>query len=235
MARSALLAALAACCAVIAFGVGASAFGIIDSSGTTSSDGGETRPVNSGGPSEASDIASSDDSSDSDGYCVSCWGGVRSLVDGWIPAANPLLLLGVTAIVVISLGIAGLRSNSDRTSPPDEEPLRSTTIEDRSTDETSSEIAISGASEMNRVYRAWQAMIERLDVERPATTTSREYAHAAIAAGLDGDAVTQLTELFERVRYGDANPTDDREQQALDALDALKASDDSENSSGGEN
>nr|WP_282594205.1 DUF4129 domain-containing protein [Halorientalis brevis] len=77
------------------------------------------------------------------------------------------------------------------------------------------------AAVTNDVYRAWQQLVERVDVADPETTTTREYARRAVDAGLDAAAVERLTELFDQVRYGDAAPTETREQQARDAAERL--------------
>lgn len=66
----------------------------------------------------------------------------------------------------------------------------------------------------NEVYRAWREMTDLLDVEDPATSTPREFAGAAVEAGLDREDVDELTRLFEDVRYGDLQPTADHEQRA---------------------
>ena len=58
----------------------------------------------------------------------------------------------------------------------------------------------------NEVYRAWREMTDLLDVEDPETSTPGEFADAAVDAGLGGEAVHELTRLFEDVRYGDAPP-----------------------------
>ncbi|MES3162389.1 MAG: DUF4129 domain-containing protein [Halorubrum sp.] len=70
----------------------------------------------------------------------------------------------------------------------------------------------------NEVYRAWREMTETLDIDRPASSTPAEFASAAVDAGVAEEPVSQLTAVFERVRYGGADPTDDRERQAVDAL-----------------
>lgn len=71
----------------------------------------------------------------------------------------------------------------------------------------------------NEVYRAWREMTEYLDVDAPASSTPGEFAEAAIAEGLDPDRVAALTDVFERVRYGDAEP----ERYEEDAVSALRA------------
>jgi len=70
----------------------------------------------------------------------------------------------------------------------------------------------------NEVYRAWRDMTAVLDVDRPESSTPAEFAAAAIDAGVDKEPVTDLTAVFERVRYGGEDPTDDRERQAVEAL-----------------
>jgi hypothetical protein len=69
----------------------------------------------------------------------------------------------------------------------------------------------------NAVYRAWHEMTTALDVADPETATPGEFAVAAHEAGLDPDAVADLTTVFEAVRYGD-EPVDDHEERALAAL-----------------
>ena len=70
----------------------------------------------------------------------------------------------------------------------------------------------------NEVYRAWRDMTDVLDVDRPASSTPAEFATAAVDAGVDEEPVTALTEVFERVRYGGEDATDDRERRAVEAL-----------------
>ena len=70
----------------------------------------------------------------------------------------------------------------------------------------------------NAVYRAWREMTDALEIERPETTTPEEFADEAVAAGMARDDVRELTEIFEAVRYGDADVTEARERRAMDAL-----------------
>lgn len=70
----------------------------------------------------------------------------------------------------------------------------------------------------NGVYRAWVAMTEVLDVDHPETSTPREFADAALEAGIDSADVSELTALFEEVRYGTTPVTADHEQQAQETL-----------------
>jgi len=70
----------------------------------------------------------------------------------------------------------------------------------------------------NEVYQAWREMTAVLDVDRPASSTPAEFATTAVDAGVDEEPVAQLTAVFERVRYGGEDPTDDRERRAVEAL-----------------
>jgi hypothetical protein len=81
----------------------------------------------------------------------------------------------------------------------------------------------SGRESSNDVVRAWRELADVLDVARPATSTPREFATAAIDAGVDPTAVSELTTLFEAVRYGDRPPTPDRTERAIAALERIDA------------
>lgn len=73
----------------------------------------------------------------------------------------------------------------------------------------------------NDVHRAWYAMARHLDVTAASSDTPRELAGTAIDQGLEREAVRDLTTQFERVRYGQGQPTAEREQRALAALERL--------------
>ncbi|WP_238709250.1 DUF4129 domain-containing protein [Natronorubrum halophilum] len=70
----------------------------------------------------------------------------------------------------------------------------------------------------NAVYRAWREMTQPLEVDRPDSSTPREFARAAVDAGMDREHVDELTRLFEDVRYGDASTTAEREERAIAVL-----------------
>jgi len=80
-----------------------------------------------------------------------------------------------------------------------------------------------GTDADNEVFRAWRSMTEHLDVDRPESSTPREFADAAVAAGFARADVTELTDLFAAVRYGGEDATDDREQRAVAALRRIEA------------
>ena len=70
----------------------------------------------------------------------------------------------------------------------------------------------------NAIYRAWREMTEYLDVDNPQASTPAEFADAAVDVGMARDDVTELTRLFEEVRYGGEDPTEDRSERARRAL-----------------
>jgi hypothetical protein len=77
----------------------------------------------------------------------------------------------------------------------------------------------------NEVYRSWSGMIERAGVEDIRTKTPNEIAKSAKEAGLDSEAVDELTDVFEEVRYGDAEPTAKQERRAKEAFERIKRND----------
>lgn len=127
------------------------------------------------------------------------------------------LFLGL-ALIVLILGYLIKRTKS---SSDGGEQMRQTV------DETSDHVIASAAGDAadeladdteNGVYRAWARMAEVLDVEHPDTSTPREFADAALAAGLNPEDVSELTELFEEVRYGTTDVTPAQEDRAREAL-----------------
>ncbi|OYR45710.1 MULTISPECIES: DUF4129 domain-containing protein, partial [unclassified Halorubrum] len=52
----------------------------------------------------------------------------------------------------------------------------------------------------------------------PASSTPAEFAAAAVDAGVDAEPVGDLTAVFERVRYGGEEATEERERRAAEAL-----------------
>lgn len=74
----------------------------------------------------------------------------------------------------------------------------------------------------NEVYRAWREMTGLLDVEDPETSTPGTFAEAAVAAGIDREHVTELTRLFEEVRYGHKDP-EAREDHAVEIFRTIES------------
>lgn len=69
----------------------------------------------------------------------------------------------------------------------------------------------------NAVYRAWVEMTDLIDVENPEVYSPGEFAATAIGLGMDESDVTELTQLFNEVRYGDKD-ADSREDRAISVL-----------------
>ncbi|MFC4438360.1 MULTISPECIES: DUF4129 domain-containing protein [Natrialbaceae] len=94
-----------------------------------------------------------------------------------------------------------------------------------------------GTAVDNEVYRAWREMTALLEVERPESSTPREFADAAVDAGLERDHVEELTRLFEDVRYGDVETTAAMEERAVSVLRRIEteyARDESESADTGD-
>jgi hypothetical protein len=70
----------------------------------------------------------------------------------------------------------------------------------------------------NAIYRAWSEMVALLDAPDPQSGTPREFAAAAIDAGMNPEEVDVLTRTFEEVRYGDAALSEERRERATEAL-----------------
>lgn len=70
----------------------------------------------------------------------------------------------------------------------------------------------------NVIYRAWSEMVALLDAPDPQSGTPREFATAAVDAGMNPQQVDVLTRTFEEVRYGDAALSEERRERAIEAL-----------------
>ncbi|NHN41906.1 DUF4129 domain-containing protein [Halorubellus sp. JP-L1] len=94
----------------------------------------------------------------------------------------------------------------------------------------------SGSPPENEVVRAWFELASVLPVARPASSTPREFAAAATAAGVDAEDVAELAALFEAVRYGDRDADGERARRAVAALERIETAhgDGSDRSSAGE-
>lgn len=136
-----------------------------------------------------------------------------------MPSVLMFLVLGVALVGAVALLV--------RSSSGDEE----TTPEVEAPDESDEDIAAVGraageaadrieseSSVENEVYRAWREMTEYLNVSSPESSTPGEFAAAAVDAGMARDDVTELTSVFEEVRYGGQDASDDHERRAVDAL-----------------
>jgi hypothetical protein len=74
----------------------------------------------------------------------------------------------------------------------------------------------------NDIYKSWWEMVEMLDVDDRSTKTPQEFAEVAVDEGFDSDAVTELTEIFEKSLYGGKEVTREQERKAREAVERIK-------------
>lgn len=139
------------------------------------------------------------------------------------------VLLAIGAVLAVFVGALAL-SRRD-TGPPDPE---GTVDADDGEEEAAAVAGAAGrAAERieagdgedvdNEVYRAWRDMTRLLDVERPESSTPGEFADSAVEAGIEREDVSDLTRLFEDVRYGHRETTDVEERRAVEILRRIEA------------
>lgn len=145
---------------------------------------------------------------------------------GGLPAISAALMviLGAALIVAIVLLFRSTGDQTEQTDEPvdpdlDEEPM---TAIGQAAGEAADRIEADAAAD-NEIYRAWREMTAYLDLSNPDSSTPTEFAEAAIGIGMDPEDVTELTDLFESVRYGTASPTEDREARAIAALRRIES------------
>ncbi|ARS88845.1 DUF4129 domain-containing protein [Natrarchaeobaculum aegyptiacum] len=133
---------------------------------------------------------------------------------------NPVVLVLAAVAAVFLIALLATRGGGSLPSPPGLRGDRSA-----STDSEPDAAAIADAAGRaadriedstvdNDVYRAWQEMTELLEVDRPEVTTPRQFADAAVDAGMGPADVEELTRLFEDVRYGETEPTAELNERA---------------------
>lgn len=74
----------------------------------------------------------------------------------------------------------------------------------------------------NAVYQAWVEMTGLLNVDQPETYTAGEFADAAADLGMASSDVSELTTLFNEVRYGGKDATT-REDRAIEILRTIES------------
>ncbi|RBI61028.1 DUF4129 domain-containing protein [halophilic archaeon] len=149
-------------------------------------------------------------------------GGTGGMGDGGATTVTPstvlLLVLGVALVGALALLVRTSSGNEldepEAETPPDDPDVAAV---GRAAGDAADRIE-SNASVENEVYRAWREMTEHLDVAAPQSSTPREFATAAVEAGMDRSDVDELTNVFEVVRYGGESPTGERERRAVEAL-----------------
>jgi len=142
--------------------------------------------------------------------------------DGSTPVTDPpTLLFGLFGLVLLGAVALIARSTGDDLSQP--EPSEESS---GPTDVAAVARAAGRAADRieerdgfdNEVYRAWKEMTRHLEVANPESSTPAEFAAAAVDAGMAREDVDALTEVFEAVRYGAAEPTEAHEREAVEAL-----------------
>jgi hypothetical protein len=136
--------------------------------------------------------------------------------DGTVPAplSLPLLVGLLVAIVAVGIAVTRTRGGDEARAESDadeEERGRDAAAVGRAAGRAADRIEGEETVE-NEVYRAWREMTALLDVDAPETNTPGEFADAAVDAGLGREDVTELTRLFEDVRYGDRDPAEGEER-----------------------
>ncbi|WP_281195155.1 DUF4129 domain-containing protein [Halorubrum sp. F4] len=158
-------------------------------------------------------------------------GGGSGLAGGSGNVSTPeaVFLAVVVLAILVSLLVLVAAAGDDETPPgsrgpaePEPDPTDPDLAELARTAGKAADRIESDAGE-NGVYRAWREMTEALEIDRPASATPTEFAAAAVEAGVDEEPVSELTDVFEQVRYGGADPTDDRERRAAAALRRIEA------------
>ncbi len=134
------------------------------------------------------------------------------------PSVVLFVVLGIALVGALVLLVKSSSGDEPETqtgdTPPDEEDVAAI---GRMAGEAADRIE-SAESVENEVYRAWREMTQHLDVSAPESSTPGEFAVAAVDAGIAREDVTELTNLFEEVRYGGEDATGEREERAVSAL-----------------
>lgn len=74
----------------------------------------------------------------------------------------------------------------------------------------------------NEIHRAWWAMVQRVDGIDPRRAGPTELADRLIQQGFPAEPITELTRLFEVVRYGETPVSPARERHATELLDRIR-------------
>jgi hypothetical protein len=131
-----------------------------------------------------------------------------------IPSVLVLFVLGFALVGTVLTFFRTRSSTADESSPDAEGETTGAAAVGRAAGRAADRIEEETGPD-NEVYRAWREMTGLLDVTRPETTTPGEFAAAAVDAGIARPDVSELTRLFEDVRYGGTEPSDADERRAL--------------------
>ena len=174
-------------------------------------------------PTPTADGAATNGTGGAEGGSGGLGGGAETLSSPSLLVAL-FVIVALLVVVVAALSAGSGRGSASREPPgeelPDEDPAEAV---GRLAGSAADRIDAVDADAENEVYRAWTRMTAALDVESPGTTTPREFQRAAVEAGMDRSDVTALTELFESVRYGGLEPTDEQETRAVETLRRIES------------
>lgn len=140
------------------------------------------------------------------------------------PTALPmgvLVLVGLAIAVAAVVGVSRTGEDRTATEPTDEPTPADVEAVGDAAGRAADRLDETGLE--NAVYRAWVEMTDALDVAKHPSTTPAQFRDRALAAGFPSAAVSELTELFRDVRYGDAPTTPERERAARTALRDIEA------------
>lgn len=218
MDRRALLVALVAGGAVLAFGVGAATLDdALAATGPEPGDSGDG-PAE-GGPNVGSSV---DDAGAAGGSCADCPApGLGLTTTGLLPALPRRLVLAAAALGTLVTALLWRRAGRGSGGAVDAADAAGSGVESAADATGSTTVAPEDPPATNPVYRAWRDAFGRIDDGDPETTTPGEYAAAAVERGWDAGSVGTLTALFRQVRYGGREATDERAERARAAADRL--------------
>lgn len=143
------------------------------------------------------------------------------------PDVSPIWLIGLLVGLLVAAAAVVVRASGDQTVDVDEDAEPDAGAETDVRDlaaaagDAADRLEEHDADVDNAVYRAWWEMTRLLDVPNPDSATPGEFAEAAIDIGVDEDDVSELTELFEEVRYGERDP-ESREDHAVDVFRSIE-------------
>lgn len=152
--------------------------------------------------------------------------------DGEGTTATSIAVSAGSLFVLVAAGLLGLGLLS-RYSTSDRSDVDSEAVHDPAGNEVSLESlgeaagrALESSTETtasNSVYRAWAEMTGELDVENRQVRTPAEFEEAAIAAGMESEDVSALTDLFRTARYSGEQVTGADEREAKKLLGRIEA------------
>ena len=130
------------------------------------------------------------------------------------------LLIGVFILAAIAaIAAVFMSSGSEEIQTPTEEEPKDADLGEFAAvaGNAADRIEFTDAGVDNAVYSAWKEMTDLLAIDDPETSTPGQFAASAVETGLNEDDVSQLTRVFEEVRYGEMDP-EPREEMAVETL-----------------